>query len=57
MKPQTCEICKGPVPTEGNCSKPIIVEGKHYYVCSPRCEFELGMQHGEKFKNRAPVDA
>jgi hypothetical protein len=49
---ETCAICKGPVPTEGNCSKPIIVREKHYYVCSPKCEFALGIQHGQEYQKR-----
>lgn len=41
-----CEICKGPVPTEGNCSKPIIWGEANLYVCSPQCELNLGRRYG-----------
>jgi hypothetical protein len=57
MKPETCTICKGPVPTKGNCSLPIEWGGKNYYVCSPQCELNLGRRMGAELKNREPGDA
>jgi hypothetical protein len=45
---KVCEICKGPIPTKGNCSLPIIWGDEELYVCTPQCEFALGVRQAAK---------